>query len=334
MSRRIEVCAVAVWTIFFTGCGSSQDEAVPSDLKLRIPSVSTLKFFPALKRGADESASAKVVDTINLLSKQLRPLDDLNGYLENGGVRQRNVSIVVTLENPPHVADQLVRYTRGSSRLDVERVGDHAFFYLQYDQGDGFDPDSAIGPTRMLVDGGSLRAKTVGVRPNTRSATGLASANRGYMRVHLDHHPSDFDSVYKTVHIDYSLDQPAAKEEDPNTDWVHFVHTIDDKVSAEDGQLWAVQRLSDSEGGTIVASEAKKSGQSFKAAWAFLAQYKKDGSLAVWKSDGTLWACYSGGGTLLGDTDSPEGCADFTRKFTAPPKSSVWPGGLPGGVPR
>lgn len=321
------VSTLVVSTLVACGGGSS-DDAQPLDLKQRVPPPNALRISLPGSAGPKDSASAEVFAEVAALNKRLAPLALLQSYLDDGAARDRNVSILVALESPPHVADQVVRYNRGESRLDVERVNDHAFYYLQVKGPKGYDPDQSITNARMLVDGGTALGKTVGTRPELNALTGLASEARGYLRVHLNRRPQDRDDVNDAVQLDYDMARSVG--EDATEERLHLLFFRKDTVQRADGQILAAWIRRDAEGGFIVQSEAK--GKS--ATWSYLLQYKKDGSHAIWGADGKIRGCYSGSGAELGTTEEPAACDVFDRKFVSPPKlSGVWPG-LPGGVPK
>jgi hypothetical protein len=308
--------------------GGSSDDAQPLELKQRIAAPNSLRVSLPGGPGAKDSASAQVFEAVAALDKRLGPLGLVQSYLDDGATRDRNISILLALESPPHVADQAVRYSRDDSRLDVERINDHVFFYLQSRGPKGYDPDQSITNARMLVDGGSALGKTVGSRPTLGALSGLASNKRGYMRIHLNRRPQDRDDVNDAMQLDYDLARPVGK--DGSEESLHLLFFRKDTVQRANGQILAAWIRRDAEGGFVIQSEAKGSG----ATWSFLMQYKNDGSHAVWGADGKIRGCYSGSGAELGNDQDPTPCAVFDRKFVSPPKlTGVWPG-LPGSVPK
>ncbi|PID38138.1 MAG: hypothetical protein CSA65_08730 [Proteobacteria bacterium] len=308
--------------------GGSSDDAKPLDLKQRIPAPNALRVSLPGNAGPEASASAEVFAAVSALNKRLAPLDLLQSYLNEGASRERDVSILVALETPPHVADQVVRYKRDESRLDVQRINDHVFYYLQVKGPKGYDPDQSITKARMLVDGGTLRGPSVGVRPSLAAVTGLASERRGFLRIHLNRRPDDRDDVNDAVQLDYEMARGVG--EDAQEDRLHLLFYRQDKVQRADGQILAAWIRRDAEGGFVLQSEAKGSG----ATWSYLMQYKNDGSHAIWGADGTIRGCYSGSGAELGTAEDPTPCAVFDRPFVRPPPlKGVWPG-LPSAVPK
>ncbi|MCK5800923.1 MAG: hypothetical protein KAI47_27235 [Deltaproteobacteria bacterium] len=311
------------------GCGVGAGDVQPLDLKARLPSIDHLRVSAPGASGPAKSGSALFHQAMRNLNAKLAPLDLLSSYLKDGGKRDRGVSLLVALESPPHAADQVTRFRRTDSRLDVERVNDHAFYYLQVPSSKGYDPDEAISSARMVVDGGTFRSQTPGARPVFGALSGLASSKRGFLRVHFNRRSQDRDAVQDAVQLDYDLARSVGV--DATEESLHLVFFRIKKVAPADGQLLAAWIRRDAKGGFVLQSELKGG----KAVWSFLAQYKADGSHAVWGADGTLLGCYSGEGAKLGDAADPMPCDVFKGKFVSPPKlKGIWPGGLPSGVPR
>lgn len=329
-SKTRRLSALLALVLAASACGVADVEELPLDLKQRIPAPSQLRVSLPGAAGAATTASADVHDAVKALNKRLTALETLTTFLEQGGSRDRNVSLLIALESPPHVADQAVRYSGDESRLDLERINDHAFFYLQVKDAKGYDDDKQITNRRMLVDGGTIVPATLGTRPPTSPALGIANPNKGYLRVHFNRRPQDNDPVQDAMQVDYDLARSLGTETEATEDVLHFVLFRRTDVSGANGQVLGVRVQRDADGGTVVQSELNNG----KPTWSFLAQYKANGGLAVWGADGKLLGCFDSGGTLLGDDADPLPCADFDRKFVSPPKlAGIWPG-LPAGVPK
>lgn len=314
--------------LLFPGCGATTTDYVPTELKERMPSLSTLGVsIPGKAAGAEDSASRVVHGHIAELQASLGPLSVLKGFFEDGGDRDRGVSIFVSLESPPHVADQVVRYSRGKARLDVESFGDHAFFYLQYDKGDGFAPDENVDASRMLVDGGSVTPKTYGMRPAASDASAINDPTVGFMRVHFNHRPGDGDAVNETVHFDYDTEYKRSADAEEVFTVRHFVFSRRPDVQPADGQVVAMTVVDTADWGWALRSERRGSG----VVYSWIAIFLKDGTLGVWNNDGSLWACYDANGNELGNVDDPTPCEGFKRDIVSPPGDiGVWRG-LPSG---
>lgn len=312
-----------------SACGVADVQELPLKLKDRIPVPAKLRVSLPGSAGAATTASAAVHAAVDLLNKRLKALDTLNNFLEQGGKRDRDVSLLIAVESPPHVADQAVRYQGSESRLDLELINDHAFYYLQVPDAKGYDPDKGITNRRMLVDGGTIVPKTFGTRPPTSPALGVANPRKGFLRVHFNRRPQDSEPAQEAMQLDYDLERPIGDTE-ATDDLLHFVLFRRTDVSGANGQVLGFLVRRDADGGTLLQSEL----QNGKPTWSFLAQYKSNGGLAVWGADGKLRGCFNSGGTLLGDDADPLPCAEFDRKFVAPPKlAATWPG-LPAGVPK
>ncbi|MBW2736736.1 MAG: hypothetical protein JRH20_30485 [Deltaproteobacteria bacterium] len=297
------------------GCGATTSDYVPTELKERVPSLGVLgAAIPGRSSSVEESASQVVHADVAELRASLAPLSVLGGFFDEGADRDRDVSLFVALESPPHVADQVVRYIRGSAQLDVERVGDHAFFYLQYDRGDGFAPEDAMDASRMLVDGGTVVPEIYGTRP-ARQATGIHDPTVGFMRLHFNHRPGDEDAVNRAVQLDYNTEYSSKAGGDVTFNYRHFSFFRRDDVGAADGQLVAMLIAANDTSGWVLRSERRGSGVAFS----WIAAFSADGSLSVWHNDGSLWACYDSGGRELGNADNPIPCAELDLSVGAPP---------------
>jgi hypothetical protein len=301
------------------GCGSTTPTTIPADVKSSFPGADALKISIPGKRGAAGSASEMVFVAVDKAAAALQPMTVLQEYLTKGGEESRGIAITVALEGAPHVADQIVRYTRVPSRLDVERSGTHAFFYLQYDDGRGFDPDSAVGETHMLIEGSTVVPSKVGTRSVPSKAVGLSNPSLGYLRFHFNLRPEDSDPVRSAAQLDYNT----------GTGSLHLAYfTLPTATGDKPVAFWLMPK-SDGSGGLVYSSIKGSKGLAYE----FVAQYTSDGSMAVWKGDGTLGGCYDGEGQELGNAKSPAGCSSFKQKMVAPPSNSdLWPG-LPGGLP-
>ncbi len=312
------------WLIILSlaiGCDSSSPARYPTDVKERYPAPAKLGISVPGKVGPAGSGSEQLFKVVKAASATVAPLDLLKEYLEEGGEEDRDLSITIALTGAPRVADRVVRFRRGSaSRLDVERVGDHAFIYLQYNQGTGFDPDYAIGETHMLIEGSTLPPKVLGARVDPVTATGLSDAAIGYLRFYRNHRPGDEDDLRAVGQLDYTISESGKRS-------LHLTYTPKLGIGQVLPAGFWQQALADGSG-FIYASE-KHTGTTV---YVVLAQYRADGAMAVWGGDGKLLGCYSGAGAELG-TDATA-CGDFNQKFTQPPSNStVWPG-LPAGVPH
>jgi len=314
--------------VSMTACGANEGDLQPFDLIERVPAPSALRVSMPGPDGAADSAREQVHKAVRKLSGRLSALGDLERFLDSGGKRDRNISLPIALESPPHVADQAVRYSQDNSRLDVERINDHVFYYLQIRGQDGkYDLDTQISDKYMLVDGGSVVPKIAGTRPPTTQTLGVSRQARGYLRVHFNRRAQDRNDVHDALQLDYDLEAPIGEQTEQRLQFIFFRRS---DVPGADGQVLGVWWRRDADGGFVLQSEQKNN----KPRWSWIAQYRKDGSLAVWAGDGKLRACYDGSGKELGNEADPLPCADFNRKFVAPPKlSAVWPG-LPSGIPK
>lgn len=306
------------------GCSDANTAARPFELQRRLPPLQDL--FPQIpgSRGADDLGRAAVFDHLEQARKHLDPLNVLDAYFTEGGSIDRNVAPVIALEGTPHVADQIVRYERSvdPSRLDVEPVTDHMFTYLQYGGNGGYDPDTAITEKHMLIDGSTVVPSAIGTRASIAEASGIASPDRGYMRVHFNRRPADANPAHLAVQLDYAISEVQSD--------VHLSYFLSEENPGEQAFLamWFVRRA---DGGGIAMLSVKEQST---VSYGWFTQYRADGSLAVWKGDGTLWGCSAGDGAQLGNAELPEPCAEFDEPFPKPPSiSGVWLG-LPGGIPR
>ena len=322
-SARALACSSLLWLVTVAGCSSSSAPTkTPTDIKERFPPRASLAVKLAGAVGPSGTARAEAFQHVADVQKAIAELDLLQEYLDQGGPQERDLSITVALEGAPRVVDQVVRYQREPSRLDVERIGDHLFFYLQYNQGAGFDPDHAIGESHMLIEGSTVPPKIEGTRATVAAATGLADPNYGYLRFYFNHRPGDTSAVHSAVQLDYKL----SKEKRT----LHFTYTIrpDTKEAEPTLGLYLIEQ---SDGSGLLYVSKRKAGN---PSYALLAQYLGDGAMAVWSGDGKIWGCYDGSGTELGNATNPQPCDGYTTKFVAPPSGpKIWPG-LPAGVPK
>lgn len=306
-----------------SGCGSSSNPTkTPTDVKERFPARASLALKLPGPVGPAGTAREAAFQHVAEVARALAELDLLQEYLDQGGAQERDLSITVALEGAPRVVDQVVRYSREPSRLDVERIGDHLFFYLQYNQGAGFDPDHAIGESRMLIEGSTVPPKIEGTRASISGATGLVDANRGYLRFYYNRRPTEPSAAHVAVQLDYKLGSDRRS--------FHFAYVVrpDTKESEPTLGLYLVEQ---SDGSGLLYVSKRKGGN---AAYALLAQYLGDGAMAVWSGDGKVWGCSDGSGAELGNASNPQPCSGYTTKFTAPPSGpKIWPA-LPAGVPK
>lgn len=323
---KAQTCAIALLATIWAGlgCSGADTAARPFELQRRLPPLQDL--FPRIpgSRGADGLGRAAVFDHLEQARGHLGPLNVLDAYFTEGGSIDRNVAPVIALEGMPHVADQVVRYARSvdPSRLDVEPVTDHMFTYLQYGGNGGYDPDTAISEKHMLIDGSTVVPSAIGTRASIAEASGIASPNRGYMRVHFNRRSADANPAHRAVQVDYAINEAQSD--------IHLSYFLseDNPGEPEFLALWFVRQAN---GGGIAMLSVKEQGT---VSYGWLAQYRADGSLAVWKDDGSLWGCSSGDGAELGDAELPDPCAEFNEPFPKPPSiSGVWPG-LPSSIPR
>jgi hypothetical protein len=307
--------------LLWSACSTSATDKVPTDLKDRFPAPASLAISIPGSAGPAGSGSEAVFGEVAAADRALSARDLLGEFLQAGGVENRDISITVALEGAPRVADQVVRYSRDRSRLDVERIGDHALCYLQYDRGSGFDPDRAISESRMVIEGSTVVPASEGLRSDVGRAAGLADPSAGYLRFHFNHRLEDLDSLHNAVQLDYRFKSDAVS--------LHLTYFIrpDATDKPATAGFWLIRKSDGS--GLIYASQRQGSSLTYR----FVAQFRSDGSLAVWSGDGKLWGCYDAGGAELGNSKSPAACSGFTQKFSAPPKGpGVWPD-LPAGLP-
>jgi hypothetical protein len=308
--------------LILAGCGSTAASKPVVEIEERFPPRTSLAVALPGSVGPEGTARAAAFKHVADVSKAIAELDLLEEYLKLGGTEERDLTITVALEGAPRVVDQVVRYLRDRSRLDVERVGDHLFFYLQADQGAGFDPDHAIGESRMLIEGSTVLPRVEGERATRATATGLSDVNRGYLRFHFNHRPTDTSAVHSAVQLDYRLKAEVRT--------LHFTYTIRPDTKESEPTL-GLYLIAGNDGAGLLYVSRRKAGN---PSYALLAQYRGDGSMAVWSGDGKLWGCSDGSGTELGNASNPQPCDGFSSKFTAPPSGpKIWPG-LPAGVPK
>ena len=302
-------------------CGATGGDVVPSELKERLPTLSRL--LPASLPGAAgpaQSPSREAHSFVGELRGMLRQLDVLGEYLDEGGARDDTIALVIALVTPPHVADLAVRYSRDGSRLDVERFGDHAFYYLQLPRGGSFQLDSQIDESGMLLDGGSA-TPPYATRPVVTTSTGRAKATSGYLRLQYNRRGEDVNPVHSAVQIDYRLEQPVPDTE-TTRDTIIYSFFRGDRVALVNGQLRGVLVERRADGGALLVSESRGNG----VAWRWRAAYTAAGALKVWGSDGALAACYDASGVELGNKELPEPCDAIEAPLPAVPKV---PGVLP-----
>jgi len=320
---RARACASLCALLALQGCSSSSGPTrTATEIKERFPPRASLAVKLPGAVGPEGTARAAAFKHVAEVETALAELELLQEYLDQGGTQERDLSITIALEGAPRVVDQVVRYLRDPSRLDVERLGDHLFFYLQFDQGSGFDPNHAIGESHMVIEGSTVVPKIKGTRATVANATGLADVNRGYHRFHFNHRPPDTNAVHSAVQLDYEL----GKEQRV----LHFAYTVrpDTKEAEPTLGLYLIENSDGS--GLLYVSKRKGSGSSY----ALLAQYLGDGAMAVWSGDGKIWGCSDGSGAELGNEQNPQPCDGYTTKFTAPPSGpKIWPA-LPAGVPK
>ena len=310
---------IAICLACVAGCQSNPPSQVAADVTDNFPALGSLQFSIPSQRGPKDSASGAVFAAIDDAVSATRSLSLLKDYLTKGGEEHRGLAVTIALDASPRIADPVVRYLRLPSRLDVERSGSQVCFYLQYNPGDGFDPDSAIGESRMIIEGSTVVPTKVGARSNPTTAHGLPNPGIGYMRFHFTHRPEDADPVRSAAQLDYDLGNATQNV-------TYFTLTTAAGVAVP---VAFFQKRTDGGGGLVYASQRSSSGLAYQ----FLAQYDADGSLAVWRGDGKLWACYDAAGAEIGNGTNPAGCASFKAKFVAPPaNSALWPA-LPSGLP-
>ncbi len=308
--------------LLIQGCDVASDNKIPSDLKDRIPPLEALTFEIPGTGGAADSSSDLVHWELDHANRAMGPLALITEYMEEGGLQERDASIIIALEGAPRVVDQLVRYTRDKSRLDVERIGDHSQFFLQYDQGRGFDPDNSVGEGAMLAEGSTIVPAGLGQRSSISRATGLANPDRGYMRFHFNHRPEDRNQTYDGAQLDYHFTE--------EQDSLHLIFFLREDAVESDAVLgvWLVRKPSGA--GLIYISHQEDGKRSYK----LLAQHDADGGLAVWDAEGQLMGCYDESGREIGNIDNPIPCDFFLEPFPTPPSDpGIWPG-LPGGIPQ
>jgi hypothetical protein len=316
----------AVWIlslILAAGCDSAEDSRTPTELKGRYPALSTLSFALFGKAGPAGSASETLFREMTAARNAIGALSTLTGYFDEGGTLDRDVGIVIALEGAPRVVDQAARYVRGTTRLAVERIGDHANFDLQAeDYKVKYDPDGAIGESHMVIDASTIPPAIEGQRSSTKGATGLADPSRGYMRFHFNHRSEDANAVYRAAQLDYSFKSDRTS--------LHLLYMVRSDYIAGDATL-GYWYLKTSDGSGFIYVVAQKSGAT---GYRLLAQHRPEGGYAVWGGDGKLLACYDNGGSEIGGPANPAGCDGFKTPFAVPPAGpKIWPA-LPAGVPK
>jgi len=302
------------------GCESTDEARTPGDLKTRYPTLSTLTFALPGSSSTLGTGSETLYKEARAAQASLSPLELLGQYYDDGGAFNRDLTIVVALEGPPRVIDQVVRYSRDGSRLDAESIGDHMPFYLQVADAKGFDPDNAITTRRMLVDGSTVVPPVEGQRPPITLATGLADNGRGFMRLYFNRRPQETDAMHDWAQLDYSFKADRTS--------LHLLYTVRGDYKAGDATraYWYVTKP---DGSGLVYVAAQKG---TTVVYRVLAQHRQDGSHAVWGGDGKMLGCYDGTGTELGTTSAQ--CGDFNIPFVAPPAGpKIWPA-LPAGIPK
>ena len=305
---------------FACACGPADDTHTPTELKSRYPALHTLTFAVPGKSGTPGTGSETLFREVRAAQASLTPLELLKEYYDDGGAFNRDLTIVIALEGAPRVIDQVVRYSREGSRLDVESVGDHSLFYLQVADAKGFDPDNAIGARRMLVDGSTVVPPVEGQRPPISLATGLADAGRGYVRLYFNRRPQETDAMHDWAQLDYSFKTDRTS--------LHLLYSVRGDYKAGDATL-AYWYLTKADGmGFVYVAAQKAAGVAYRV----LGQYRQDGSHAAWGGDGKMLGCYDGAGTELGTTSAQ--CGDFNAPFATPPAGpKIWPA-LPAGIPK
>jgi hypothetical protein len=321
MNRAVLVLSLSLSLV--AGCDSALDNRTPMELKDRYPDLSTLSFEIFGKAGPVGSASETLFKEINTAQKAIGALSTLAEYYDDGGTLDRDVGLVIALEGAPRVVDQASRYVRGATRLDIERIGDHANFYLQAADYKGkYDPDNAIGESHMVIDASTIPPTVEGQRSSTKGATGLASSSRGYMRFYFNHRGEDASAVHHAAHLDYSFKTDRTS--------LHLLYTVRGDYTAGDATV-AYWYLKKSDGYGFIYVAAQKSGS---IAYRVLGQHGPQGGYAVWGGDGKLLACYDNGGIEIGGPTNTAGCDGFKSAFTAPPAGpKIWPA-LPAGIPK
>jgi hypothetical protein len=310
---------MAILLLFGFGCSPSATTKVPFDLQERFPAVADLRLPILGQAGAAESGSAALFQEIAAAQKALGALDLFGVYRNEGGEQDRNLTIILALEGAPRVVDQVVRYSRDDSRLDLERIGDHAFFYLQYG-GQGYDPNNSISEDHLLIEGSTVAGAKLGSRAQSTQATGLANSREGYLRFHFNHRPQDQDPLHSAAQLNYRFED--------NFRSYHLTYFVRPEAQDKPARCGFWLRLQSDGRGLIYTSQQQGTTSTYTA----LGQFHADGSVAVWKDDGTLWGCYDAKGNELGH--SAEACADFSDGFVDPPAGlEIWPT-LPASLPH
>jgi hypothetical protein len=316
--------ALLIWSMVALagGCDSANDLRTPTDLKSRFPALDTLTFALPGKSGAVGTSSETLFKEAKSAQASLGALALLADYYDSGGTYNRDLSIMVALEGAPRFVDQVVRFNREGSRLDVERIGDHALFYLQAADAKGFDPDNAITTRRMVIDGSTVVPAAEGQRAPITLATGLADAGRGYLRLYFNRRPQETDAAHEGAQLDYSFKTDRTS--------LHLIYFARGDYKAGDATL-AYWYLRKSDGTGFVYVAGQKAGSTV---YRVLGQHRQDGGHAVWAGDGKLQGCYDAAGTELGTAANPAACGDFKAGFATPPAGpKIWPA-LPAGIPK
>jgi hypothetical protein len=317
------VAVSCLLTLFVSGCAeSSGSDAWPLELRQRLPDIENLRVPTPSQDDGDGTASGTVASQLRRVATLLGPLDLLQSYLQEGGAIERDVAIVVAIQEPPRAAGPTMRYKREASRLDVESATDHRFFYLQILVSGRFDPDNALSERALLVDGSTVVPNKLGQRASISRATGLARVGRGYLRVQLNRRAAETDPASSAIQLDFDL---GAERETLHLIFFARSNPIEQK---RPHALWSVH---DVESGQryLYYSESDREQRSY----GWLAQQTDEGHLVVWRGNGTLWACYDSAGVELGDDAAPALCQDLIQPFPKPPSGVGWPA-LPGGLPR
>jgi hypothetical protein len=302
-----------------SACESPSTAKIPVDVKARFPALNTLSFSIPGTPGPEGSANEIAFKEVEGAKGAMIGLGLLQDYLEHGGEWTKDLTLIIALEGAPRVANQASRYSKGTSRFDVERIGDHALFYLQFDESKRFDPDQAIGESHLLVEGSTVTQAIIGQRATAQAATGLADPHRGYLRFHFNRRPEESNPVHAGAQLDYTL------QDEQST----FAFTFFVRSDATEGDptlgVWLQTNADGS--GFLYVSQRKKDSPIYK----LLAQYLPEGEMAIWNGEGKLWGCFDGAGQELGNEKNSGPCGGFKTPFPAPPQG--WPG-LPQGVPK
>lgn len=314
--------ALLIWTTFALagGCDTANELRTPTDLKTRYPALDTLTLALPGRGGAVGTSSETLFKEAKSAQASLSALTLLKDYYDDGGTYNRDLSIMVALEGAPRFVDQVVRFSREGSRLDVERIGDHALLYLQAADAKGFDPDNAITTRRMVIDASTVVPAVEGQRAPITLATGLADAGRGYLRLYFNRRPQETSAVHEGAQLDYSFKTDRTS--------LHLIYFVRGDYKAGDATL-AYWYLRKTDGTGFVYVAAQKAGSTV---YRLLGQHRQDGGHAVWAGDGKLQGCYDATGSEIGiDAAS---CSDFKAGFVAPPAGpKIWPA-LPAGIPK